>query len=113
MSRIGHDTPPAQVYRECLEKASEWHSAQDALRLLLKSQATRAALEDALRIYQEPLAWPLRSCFPLPIAVEKKVFAFPAHHRSGAARMLPSARAGEACVARTRPPRRASGKKAR
>ena len=43
-----------EVYRECVRGATEWHAAADALRLLLKSDATRAALEDGHRLYPRP-----------------------------------------------------------
>ena len=65
------------VYRECLRSATEWHNASDALRLLLQSAASRAALEDGARIYANPVAWPVRECFPIPVDVRKKVDVFP------------------------------------
>ena len=81
MNRGGRDTlqqrkaknDQLQLFRESQFKALSYYDASDVLRLILKSETVKHALEDGLRIYQQETAWPLRACFPLPLLVEKRV----------------------------------------
>ncbi|CAH0369061.1 unnamed protein product [Pelagomonas calceolata] len=81
MNRGGRDTlqqrkaknDQLQLFRESQFKALSYYKAEDVLRLILKSETVKHALEDGLRIYQQETAWPLRECFPLPFLVEKRV----------------------------------------
>ena len=81
MNRGGRDTlqqrkaknDQLQLFRESQRKALSYCNASDVLRLILKSETVKHALEDGLRIYQQETAWPVRECFPLPFLVEKRV----------------------------------------
>ncbi len=81
MNRGGRDTLAQRkakndqlfLFRESQFKALSYYDASDVLRLILKSETVKHALEDGLRIYQQETAWPLRACFPLPFCVEKRV----------------------------------------
>lgn len=81
MNRGGRDTLGQRrlkndrlaVHRECCQEAASWHASSDALRLLIKSEKVENSMKDSLTLYQQDQAWPLRSCFPLPMRVEKVV----------------------------------------
>ena len=49
-----------QLFRESQFKALSYYDASDVLRLILKSETVKHALEDGLRIYQQETAWPVR-----------------------------------------------------